>query len=93
MFNFEKLAAWHKAIALADVMYRHRRNFPAEERFGLTNQMPRSIVSVSSNIAEAEVQKRTSDGLLRLGLVPCSPIQSSERTVNSFLTWKWTEKN
>src|SRR2546423_1470791 len=54
MFNFEKLEAWHKAIALADVIYSHTRNFPADERFGLTNQMRRSTVSVSSNIAEAE---------------------------------------
>ena len=52
MFNFEKLEVWQKAIVLADVIYSHTRNFPAEERFGLTNQMRRSIVSVSSNIAE-----------------------------------------
>jgi len=52
MFNFEKLEVWQKAIALADVIYSHTRNFPADERFGLTNQMRRSIVSVSSNIAE-----------------------------------------
>jgi four helix bundle protein len=52
MFNFEKLKVWQKAISLADVIYSHTRNFPADERFGLTNQMRRSIVSVPSNIAE-----------------------------------------
>jgi four helix bundle protein len=52
MFNFEKLEVWQKAIALADVIYSDTRNFPADERFGLTNQMRRSVVSVSSNIAE-----------------------------------------
>jgi four helix bundle protein len=52
MFNFEKLEVWQKAIALVDVIYGQTRNFPADERFGLTNQMRRSVVSVSSNIAE-----------------------------------------
>ncbi len=52
MFNFEKLDTWHEAIAFADLIYNVTRGFPAEERFGLTNQMRRAAVSVSSNIAE-----------------------------------------
>lgn len=52
MFNFEKLDTWHEAIAFADVVYKLTRSFPAEERFGLTNQMRRAAVSVSSNLAE-----------------------------------------
>ena len=52
MFNFEKLDVWKKAIDFADLIYNETRAFPAEERFGLTNQLRRSAVSVSSNIAE-----------------------------------------
>ena len=52
MFNFEKLDTWNEAIAFADVVYQLTRNFPAEERFGLTNQMRRAAVSISSNLAE-----------------------------------------
>ena len=52
MFNFEKLSVWQKAIDFADLVYSSTRAFPAEERFGLTNQMRRAAVSVSSNIAE-----------------------------------------
>ena len=61
MFNFEKLEVWQKAIALADVIYSQTRNFPADERFGLTNQMRRSVVSVSSNIAEGSSRSSKTD--------------------------------
>ena len=52
MFNFEKLEVWQKAIDFADLVYTTTRNFPADERFVLTNQLRRAAVSVSSNIAE-----------------------------------------
>jgi len=52
MFNFEKLDVWQKAIDFADFIYSETRRFPNEERFGLTNQMRRAAVSISSNIAE-----------------------------------------
>ena len=52
MFNLEKLEVWQKAIVFADLVYNQTRNFPADERFGLTNQMRRAAVSISSNIAE-----------------------------------------
>jgi four helix bundle protein len=52
MFNFEKLDVWRKAIAFADMAYAATRDFPADERFGLTNQIRRAAVSVSANLAE-----------------------------------------
>ncbi len=58
MFNFEKLEAWQKAITFAELVYAATRDFPAEERFGLTSQMRRAAVSVSANIAEG--RSRTS---------------------------------
>jgi len=52
MFNFEKLDTWHEAIAFGDLVYQVTRWFPDEKRFGLTNQMRRAAVSISSKIAE-----------------------------------------
>lgn len=52
MFKFEKLDVWQKAIDFADLVYSRTKSFPSDERFGLTNQMRRAAVSVSSNIAE-----------------------------------------
>jgi four helix bundle protein len=61
MFNFEKLEVWQKSIVLADVIYSRTRSFPADERFGLTNQMRRSVVSESSNIAEGSSRSSKTD--------------------------------
>ena len=61
MFNFEKLETWQKAIAFADLVYDLTRNFPADERFGLTNQMRRAAVSISSNIAEGTARNSRND--------------------------------
>jgi four helix bundle protein len=52
MFRFEKLDVWQRSIDFAAFVYEATRAFPADERFGLTNQMRRAAVSVSSNIAE-----------------------------------------
>src|SRR5438477_3650560 len=52
MFNFEKLNVWNEAIASADLIYSISRSFPDDERFGLTTQMRRAAVSISSNLAE-----------------------------------------
>ena len=61
MFNFEKLDVWQKAIDFANLVYNETRAFPAEERFGLTNQLRRAAVSVSSNIAEGSSRSSKSD--------------------------------
>ena len=52
MFRFEKLEVWQLAVELADRVYQVTSRFPEAERFGLTSQMRRASVSVSSNIAE-----------------------------------------
>lgn len=61
MFNFEKLAVWQKAIAYADDVYTITERFPDRERFGLTNQLRRAAVSVSSNMAEGSSRSSSAD--------------------------------
>ena len=61
MFNFEKLDVWQKAIGFADLIYNKTRAFPSDERFGLTNQLRRAAVSISSNIAEGSSRSSKSD--------------------------------
>src|SRR2546425_9105851 len=61
MFNFEKLDVWQEAINFADFVYSITRAFPDDERFGLTNQMRRASVSISSNIAEGSSRSSRPD--------------------------------
>jgi four helix bundle protein len=52
MHNLKELKIWQKAIDLAVDVYEATVSYPADERFGLTSQIRRASVSISSNIAE-----------------------------------------
>ena len=60
-FNFEKLDVWQRAVELAAFVYDFTRALPSEERFGITGQMRRAVVSVSSNIAEGSSRSSRQD--------------------------------
>ena len=55
-FPFEKLEVWKKSIELATIIYKLTSNFPKTETYGLSSQIQRAAVSVSSNIAEGSVR-------------------------------------
>jgi four helix bundle protein len=61
MFNFERLDVWQKAIDFADLVCSETQAFPTEERFGLTNQLRRAAISISSNIAERSSRSSKND--------------------------------
>jgi four helix bundle protein len=50
--NHKELDAWVKSISLVKDVYRLARQLPSSEKFGLTNQIKRAAISISSNIAE-----------------------------------------
>jgi four helix bundle protein len=52
MFRFENLEVWKESLIYAKNVYRICREFPKEELFGLTSQIKRAVLSISSNIAE-----------------------------------------
>ena len=51
-YSFEKLEVWNDARNLVKMIYLHTNNFPERERFGLSSQIQRAVVSIVSNIAE-----------------------------------------
>ncbi|MFZ7143814.1 MAG: four helix bundle protein, partial [Bacteroidota bacterium] len=50
--GYKELDVWKESMKLVVEIYRLTKNFPANEKFGLTSQMQRSAVSIPSNIAE-----------------------------------------
>ena len=52
MQNFKDLIIWNQGIELAVKTYELTRQLPREEIYGLSSQIKRAVVSISSNIAE-----------------------------------------
>ena len=52
MHKHKNLKVWQKSVSLATNIYELTKTFPQEERFGITSQIRRAVVSISSNIAE-----------------------------------------
>ena len=54
--GYEKLDVWKLSHELALKIYRLSRQFPRDERFGLTQQIRRSALAVPTNIAEGNAR-------------------------------------
>lgn len=52
MHNFKELKVWNDSRTLCKIIYEVTSEFPESEKFGLTNQIRRAVVSIPSNIAE-----------------------------------------
>jgi four helix bundle protein len=50
--TYRDLQIWQRGILLCKSVYELTSTFPNEEMYGITNQMKRCSVSISSNIAE-----------------------------------------
>lgn len=67
--------AWRKGMELARAVYEVTKKFPADERFGLTNQLRRASVSIPSNIAEGKGRLSTGELVQFLGVARGSALE------------------
>lgn len=51
-FGFQRVIAWQKSHEFVLSVYHITKNYPDDERFGLTSQFRRAAVSIEANIAE-----------------------------------------
>lgn len=68
----EQLEAWKFAMQLVKAVYQMTSDFPAEERYGLSQQMRRAAVSIPSNIAEGAGRNGAKEFLNFIGIARAS---------------------
>ena len=61
MQPFTELKVWQRSHLLVLQLYRMTREFPTDERFGLTSQLRRAATSVATNIAEGSRRQHRQD--------------------------------
>jgi four helix bundle protein len=50
--SYKDLVVWQKAMDMVENIYTCTKDFPSDEKYGLTSQMRRCAISIPSNIAE-----------------------------------------
>lgn len=55
--NHKKLDVWKLSLEFTKLIYSITESFPKSEMFGISNQLRRASVSVSSNLAEGSARK------------------------------------
>lgn len=61
MKSHQDLTVYQESIDLVVITYQITKNFPPEEKFGITSQIRRSAVSIPSNIAEGGARQSKKD--------------------------------
>ena len=65
--NCRDLVAWQQAMDLVELIYQVTSSWPSDEKYGLTSQVRRAVVSVVSNIAEGQGRNSRGEFLQFLG--------------------------
>ena len=59
--SYKDLEVWQVSLDLVKCIYEITDKFPSSERFGLTQQIRRSAVSIPSNIAEGQFRNSSKE--------------------------------
>ncbi len=78
MANFKELLVWQRSIDFVTDIYRSTGSFPKDEMYGLTSQIRRASVSISSNIAEGNSRRSKPDYLqfLKIARGSCAEVET-----------------
>jgi four helix bundle protein len=78
MRNFRELDIWKESRLLVAATYMIMRQMPDDEKFGLTSQIKRSVISIPSNIAEGCAKSSDKDlcRFLEISLGSCFELET-----------------
>ncbi len=78
MRNFRDLDIWNLSRSLVKEVYFLMKTMPDEEKFSLTSQIKRSVISIPSNIAEGCAKKSDKDfsRYLEISLGSCYELET-----------------
>ena len=82
-YSFEKLEVWQDTRKLTKIIYTITKGYPDEERFGLSNQMRRAVISVSSNIVEGSYRSTGKDNSNFMTIAYSSLMELLSQTIAS----------
>lgn len=68
MGGYRDLKVWQLGVEISLAIYKLTDGFPSREQYGLSSQLRRAAVSVSSNIAEGHSRGATKDLIRFLGI-------------------------
>ena len=66
--SYKDLRVWQRSMDLMVMCYRQTRQFPREERYGITSQLQRASLSVPANIAEGNGRRHRKEYLHHLSI-------------------------
>jgi len=76
VFSFEKLEVWQNSKNLIIDIYQTCEYIPKEEKYGLISQIKRSVISISTNIAEGTSRETSKDKIHFLNIAFSSAIET-----------------
>ncbi|MBC8478748.1 four helix bundle protein [bacterium] len=79
--SYQDLEVWKKSIDWVEQIYLASKNFPSEEKFGLTSQLRRAAVSAPSNIAEGAARRGTGEFLQFLSVASGSLAEAETQLI------------
>lgn len=79
--SFKDLNSWKESHKLVLLIYRLSKNFPVDEKFGLTSQLRRCAVSISSNIAEGFGRNTAKDKMQFYGIAKGSILELENQLI------------
>lgn len=84
MKTYRDLLIWQKSMDIVLKLYQLTNDFPTEEKYGLTSQIRRSVISIPSNIAEGYGRNSNGDFLRFLNIAMASLFELQTQLEISF---------